>query len=72
MKTTRDDEGKSGLAGKGLPGTGGDVARTDDVEGHRMKGGEDQLLRQDGDGGPDGMFRGGPSTQGEIAKFAKG
>jgi hypothetical protein len=66
---TRDDEqGKGGIFGRGLPGTGGDLRISDDdqddqdVEGHLA-------LR---DGGPDGLYTGGPKTQGEFTRRGPG
>ncbi len=67
MKRTRDDDGKDGIFGRGLPDTGGDLQPTDldqDVEGHRMM--------RDVDGGADGLYRGGPTTQGEFTRRGPG
>jgi hypothetical protein len=54
---TRDDEqGQSGIFGRGLPGTGGDLRRDDDVEGHkrvRFDGSEDDAEGVARRGGPD-------------------
>ena len=68
MKRTQDDDGKSGIFGQGLPGTGGDLLPTDadqDVEGHMMPLG-------DVEGGADGLYRGGPTTQGEFTRRGPG
>ena len=92
---TRDDEqGQSEIFGRGLPGTGGDLRRDDDVEGHkrvRFDGTEDdaegvarrggpenaRALPTDEDDveghratrvSPDGLYSGGPRTQGEFTR----
>jgi hypothetical protein len=48
----------------------GIVKRDDDVEGHRMARGEDGGLRREDE--PDGLFRTGPSTQGEFTRRGPG
>lgn len=57
----RDEQDQEGFIGQPLPGTGGDIRRDDDVEGHGIK-------RDDADG----LFRGGPTTQGEIIRRGPG
>lgn len=53
-----------------LPGTGGDFIDDNDVEGHRQIRSTDDAIRRDGE--PDGLYRGGPTTQGEVIRRGPG
>lgn len=81
------ETGKSELFGEGLPGTGGDVIGTDDVEGHKRREfhdtdeigpegarttGPNRPPMVEGDDTEGHLYTGGPSTQGEFAKRAPG
>ncbi len=84
--STNNDDGKSGILGQGLPGTGGDFAPTDtdDVEGHRQQHGDDAqpdgvntrrpVPSVDGDEqDTEGhLFHTGPTTQGEFSRRGPG
>lgn len=61
MGLKRDDEGKGGIFGQTLPGTGGDLRRGED---------DPETARRDGDDTEGHLFTGGPTTQGEFAKRA--
>lgn len=66
----RDEQDQEGFIGQPLPGTGGDIRRDDDVEGHGIKRDDADGFRRRDDA--DGLFRGGPTTQGEIIRRGPG
>jgi hypothetical protein len=69
------EQGKEGIFGRGMPGTGGDLRISDDeldVEGHKSRkfdGSEDEEPEQDTEGH---LYTGGPKTQGEFTRRGPG